>query len=406
VPHPNREPETARDLRRSPFHDRLAARGARFGEKLGWERPLWFRREGLAGEPVYAFERPGWLANVAAEHHATREDVALFDQTSFAKYLVQGPDACAALQWLCSADIDVPAGRAVYTALLTERGTFMSDLIVLRLAEDRYYLVTAAAQQVHDAAWITPRLHDWRAGLTDVTSSYAVLGVHGPRSRALLQRLTSAPLDSAAFPFHSAQWIDIGGTRALALRVSFVGELGWELHVPTEQAAALYETVVTATGEDVTHAGFTALTSLRLEKAFGLWGADFSVADTPLEAAHAFLCDWDKPGGFLGREALLRQRAEGIRRRLTCFVLDDPEPLLWGGEPIFRDGQPVGYTSSGGYGHSAGGSVALGYVGASEPISRAWLRAGRYEIDVAGERVPATAHLRAPYDPERSRMVG
>jgi 4-methylaminobutanoate oxidase (formaldehyde-forming) len=405
---PNREFETGRGLRRSPLHDRLAARGACFGQKAGVERPLWFARDGVEPRMEYSFDRQNWFDRHAAEHRACREAVAVFDQSSFAKFVLRGRDACGVLQRLCGNDVAVPAGRVVYTGMFNDGGTFESDLTVLRLAEDEYYLVTATSQAGRDADWIRRNTRpDEHAELVDVTSAYAVLGVMGPRARDLLAPLTEADLSNAAFPFGTAQRIGVGLATVRALRITYVGELGWELHVPTDQAAALYD-MLTEAGRPLglTDAGHYAINSLRLEKGYRAWGADLSVDDTPLEAGLGFAVKFDKPAAFLGREALLRQRERGVRKRLASFVLDDPEPVLWGGERIFRGGACVGYTTSASYGHTVGGAVALGYVRGAEPVTRDFVLGGRYAIDIAGRQYPARVSLGPPYDPRNERIVG
>jgi glycine cleavage system aminomethyltransferase T/glycine/D-amino acid oxidase-like deaminating enzyme len=404
---PNREYETGRDLRRSPLHDRLAARGACFGQKAGIERPLWFARDGVKPALEYSFGRQNWFGCHAAEHRATREAVAVFDQSSFAKFIFKGRDAVNVLQRLCGNDVDVPIGKVVYTGLFNERGAFESDLTLVRLADDEYYIVTATSQGVHDADWICRNIQaDERAELVEVTSAFSVLGLMGPNARKLLAPLTEADLSNSAFPFGTAQRIGIGPATVRALRVTYVGELGWELHVPTDQAVALYD-ALTAAGRSVglTNAGHYAINSLRLEKGYRAWGADISVDDTPLEAGLSFAVKFDKPA-FLGRDALLRQKERGVRKRLASFVLEDPEPMLWGGERIFRDDKCVGYTTSASYGHTVGGAVALGYVRHSEAITPDFVLSGTYTFDIAGRRFPARVFLTPPYDPKNARIQG
>jgi sarcosine dehydrogenase len=405
---PNYEMETGRGLRTSPLHDRLRQQGACFGSKMGIERPLWFAREGVRPVMEYSFGRQNWFACQAAEHRAARENVAVFDQTSFAKYMFTGRDAVGVLQRLCGNDVDVPVGRIVYTALLNERGTFESDLTVVRLAENTYYIVTATAQAVRDSHWIRRHVRDGeQAALVDVTSGYGVIGVMGPNARKLLSRLTDADLSNGAFPFSTARSIGVGQHTALAARITYVGELGWELHIPMDQVQGVYDALMEAGRSlGVANAGHYAINSLRLEKGYRAWGADISPDDTPLEAGLGFAVKFDKPVVFLGREALLRQKGEGVRRRLVSFVLEDPEPVLWGGERLFRDGRCVGYTTSGAYGHTVGGAVALGYVHRDAPVTAEFVRSGRYAIDVAGTRYAARASLAPLYDPCHERIMG
>jgi 4-methylaminobutanoate oxidase (formaldehyde-forming) len=401
---PFRQPETARGVRASALHDRLATRGAVFGVVAGWERANWFATDGVGQGYLYTYDRQNWFPCAAGEHRAVREAVGLFDQSSLAKFRLQGPDAVAVLQRLCANDVDVPPGRIVYTQMLNGRGGIECDLTVTRLAENEYLVVTIAAAATHDADWIRRGLGEARVALTDVTSGFTVLGVMGPRSRALLSRLTPADLSSAAFPFGTSREIEIGFGLARATRITYVGELGWELYVPTEFAAGVYDELVAA-GEafGLRHAGYHAMDSLRMEKGYRSWGHDIGPEDTPLQAGLGFAVAFDKPG-FVGREALLGQRGKPPARRLVSFTLDDPEPLLLGDEPIYRDGLLVGRITSGAYGHTLGRGVGLGYVSHPEGVDGGFLGAGRWELEIALERFPATARLDAPYDATSARV--
>jgi 4-methylaminobutanoate oxidase (formaldehyde-forming) len=379
---PYRQMASARGVRRSPLHERLAQRGACFGEVAGWERANWYAPPGAAPAYEYAYGRQNWFGHAAAEHRAAREAVALFDQSSFAKYLLQGRDAEGVLQHLCANDVAVPPGRIVYTAMLNRRGGIEADLTVTRLAEDAFFIVSIAASQTRDFERIRRHIPAGaHAVLTDVTSAYAVLNVQGPRSADLLSRFTEAPQSQA---WRTMREIDVGDARAWAFRISYVGETGWELYVPSEFAVNACDALLDAGGEfGLRHAGYHALDSLRLEKGYRSWGHDLSPADTPLEAGLAFAVAFDKKADFIGREALLRQREAGIRRRLLSFMLDDPGRLLFHDEPIYGDGKVVGRITSGAFGHTLGRAVGLGYVEESGPIRN-------YEIDIAGERVPAS----------------
>jgi len=376
---PYRQMQSARGVRRSPLHERLARRGACFGEVAGWERANWYAAPGAAPAYEYAYGRQNWFEHSAAEHRAAREAVALFDQSSFAKYLLQGRDAEAVLQRLCANDVAVAPGRIVYTAMLNRRGGIEADLTVTRLAEDAFFIVSIAASQTRDFERIRRHIPpDARAVLTDVSSAYAVLNVQGPRSGDLL-----AGFDKLENPYGTMKEIDVGDARAWALRISYVGELGWELYVPSEFALNAYDALVAA-GEELglRHAGYHALDSLRLEKGYRSWGHDLSPADTPLEAGLGFAVAFGKKAEFIGREALLRQREAGVKRRLVSLTLDDPQRLLFHDEPIYCDGKLVGRITSGAFGHTLGRAVALGYV--QVPLGK------HYEIDIAGERVPAS----------------
>jgi glycine cleavage system T protein len=401
---PFRQPETARGVRRSVLHDRLAARGAGFGVVAGWERANWFSAAGVEPRYIYTYGRQNWFPGAAAEHRAVRESAGLFDQSSLAKFLLEGPDATATLQRLCANDVDVAAGRIVYTQMLNRRGGIECDVTVTRLTADAYLVITIAAAATHDADWIRRGIGDARVTLTDVTSAFTVLGVMGPRSREILSRLTNADLSNATFPFGTTREIEVGYATVRATRITYVGELGWELHVPTEFAMGVYDDVVAA-GEDLglRHAGYHAMDSLRLEKGYRSWGHDIGGDDTPLEAGLGFAVSFKK-SGFVGRDALLRQRETLLPRRLVMFTLDDPDPLLLGDEPIYRDGALVGRITSGAFGHTLGRSVGMGYVAHADGVDEAFLQAGRWELEIATERFPATAQLEPPYDPKSTRV--
>ncbi|NUR08952.1 MAG: FAD-dependent oxidoreductase [Nocardioidaceae bacterium] len=407
VPWPNRELESARPFRRSPLHDRLDARHACFGSRMGWERPLFFGASAEDAVLDYTWGKPRWLARSAAEQRATREAVAVFDQTSFSKYVVTGADAERALQWVCTNDVAVPVGRTVYTGLLNRRGTYESDLTVTRTGPREYLLVSSSATTERDQDWIRRTVP---AGLDtqvlDVTSAYAVLGVMGPRSRELLGRLTD--VDLVDFPFGTSRLLSLGYGTVRATRITYVGELGWELYVPVELAAGVYDDLMSA-GADlgVTDAGYSAIESLRLEKGYRAFGRELTPDYGPVEAGLTFACKLRADVDFLGRAALEETRARGPRRRLVSFVVDDPEPMLWGGELLLRDGEPVGQVTSAAWGETVGGCVGLGYVADPTGVtSREFATSGAYAVDVGGSVHPVTAGLRAPYDPENARVRG
>jgi 4-methylaminobutanoate oxidase (formaldehyde-forming) len=404
---PNLEMESARPLRRSPLYRHLKKAGACFGSKMGWERANWFAPDGVEPRVEYSFGRQNWFDYTAREHRAAREAVALFDQTSFSKFLLQGPDAEAVLQNLCANDVGVDAGRVVYTGMLNRRGGFESDLTVSRLAENAYFIVSGSAQTTRDADWIRRNIADGaNAALTDVTGAYAVIGVMGPNSRALLGAVSGADLGNGAFPFGAWRDIGIGYAMLRAHRITYVGELGWELYVPAEFAVSVYSRLIEAGGEyGLRLAGYYAIDSLRLEKGYRAWGADVTPDYTPYEAGLGFAVKLDKGVDFIGREALLRQKDSGITRRLVQFTLDDSQAIAFGRELILRDGEAVGEVTSAAYGHTLGRAVALGYVKNTGGWADAeFIETGRYEIDIAGERIAATAHLRPAYDPKSERI--
>ena len=404
---PFRQAESARGVRKSALHDRLAAAGACFGEVCGFERANWFAPPGTAAAYEYSYGRQNWFEPSAAEHRAVRERVGLFDQSSFAKFILKGRDAAAVLGRICANDIDVPVGKVIYTQWLNERGGIEADLTVTREAEDAYLIVTGCATQVRDFGWlcrsIPPEAH---ALAVDVSSSYAVLGLMGPASRELLATLTDADLSTAAFPFATSKVIDLGYARIRASRITYVGELGYELYIPSEYAQGVFDVIVGA-GEPfgLRLAGYHALNSLRIEKAYRHFGHDIGDEDSPLEAGLNFAVAWDKPGGFVGREALLRQRQNGLRRRLVSLALERTDRLLYHNEPIWRDGQLVGRISSAMFAHTVGAALGLGYLAsAGAPLSDEWIATGRYEVEVAMERVPARVSLRPFYDPSGERV--
>ena len=404
---PFRQYETARDIRRSPLHDRLAAQGACFGEAAGWERPNWFAPPGVTPRYEYSYGRQNWFAYAAEEHRAVRERVGVFDQTSFSKFLLQGRDAESVLNRVCANEVAVPVGKIVYTPWLNPNGGIEADLTVTRLAPDRYLIVTAVTSQTRDFHWLSTHIpEDAHAVLTDVTSAYSVLGVMGPTSRQLLSQLTPADLSNAAFPFGTSQEIEMGYAWVQASRITYVGELGWELYIPTEYTVPIYDRLIEAgAAVGLKHCGYHAMNSLRLEKGYRHWGHDITDEDTPLQAGLGFTIAWDKSGGFIGREALLRQKATGPpRKRLVGFALDDPEPLLYHDEPIYHDGVIVGRTTSGMFGPTVGRSIALGYVNADSGVTAEYLNCGRFEIDIAGQRVPAQPSLRPFVDPKNERV--
>ncbi|MGH6932244.1 MAG: GcvT family protein, partial [Dongiaceae bacterium] len=404
---PYRQFETARGVRKTPFHDRLKARGACFGEVAGWERANWFAPSGVAPEYRYSFKRQNWFDDCGEDCRATRNAVGLFDQSTFAKFAVRGADAELALQLICANDVGSAPGRAIYTQWLNERGGIEADLTVTRLAEDSYLVVTAAATAGRDLHWLTRHIPgEARASVVDVTAAYAVLGVMGPNSRALLSTLTTADLGNAAFPFGASREIEIGYARVRASRISYMGELGWELYIPTEHAVAVFDRIVEAGGaHGLKLCGMHAMDSLRIEKAYRHWGHDIGEEDTPIEAGLGFVVAFDKKTPFIGREALLRQKSQPrLVKRMVQFALEDPQPLLYHNEPIYRDGRLVGYTSSAAYGHALGRAIALGYVNCPDGVDQAYIDSGKFEIEVACERVPARASLRPMYDPRSERM--
>jgi len=403
--YPYRQMATARGVRRSPLHAHLAARGAVFGEAAGWERANWFAVEGQEREYQYAWGRQNWFANAAAEHKAVRTGVGLFDMTSFGKIRVEGRDACALLQRLCANDVNVEAGRIVYTQMLNERGGIECDLTVTRLSETAFLLVVPGATLQRDLAWLRRHLGDVFAVVTDVTAAEAVLCVMGPKSRELLQAVSPADFSNEAHPFGTAREIEIGMGLARAHRVTYVGELGWELYVSTDQAAHVFE-ALEAAGAAVSGGlklcGLHVLDSCRIEKGYRHFGHDITDEDHVLEAGLGFAVKTGK-GDFIGREAVLARREAGLLRRMVQFKLTDPAPMLYHNEAIVRDGKIVAPITSGAYGHHLGGAIGLGYVPCAGETA-AEVLASRYEIEVAGVRFAAEASLAPMYDPKSERV--
>ncbi len=410
MPWPQREQESGRPFRRSPLYDRLKARGAWFGNKMGWERPNWFAGTGKAPDMQYGWGRGEWFDHVAAEHRATREGVTVVDETSFGKFLVQGRDAEKVLQHLSANDVAVPVGRTVYTGLLNDRGTFESDLTIARLGRDKFMIVTGSAQVTRDADWIGRHMPEGaHATLTDVTAAWTVLSVMGPRSRSLLQKVSRADFSNEAFPFATIREIGVGHATVLASRRTYMGELGWELYVPVEFAVTVFETLHEAGVEfGLRDAGYYAVETLRLEKGYRAWGRELTPDDNPFQAGLGWAVKLDKPGGFIGQKTLVEAKTRPLVRRLVSVVLAAREPLLWGGEALLRDGKPVGDLTSAGYGHTIGASVGMGYVKRDDgtAIDAAWLEAGSFEVDLAGTRLAAKVSLRCPYDPTGARIRG
>ena len=404
--YPYRQYDTGRGVRLSPLHQRLIEHNACFGEVAGWERPNWFAPAHVKAAYEYSFERQNWFPYSAAEHRAAREGVALFDQSSFSKYTVQGRDACHQMQRICTANMDVAVGKIVYTHWLNQDGGIEADLTVTRLGEHAYFIVSGAASAVRDLDWLRRQIDpDTHCLVNDVSAAWAVLGVMGPKSRAVVEAVSDGTFCEKS-PFGTAQDVTIGYACGRALRVSYVGELGYELYLPADMAIQAFDRVIEAGRQHgLQLAGMHALDSCRIEKKFVHFGHDVSTTDTPLESGLQFVCDLKKNTPFIGREAILRQldSKRPLTKRLLQFCLADADKLLYHGEPIRRDGTIVGFLTSGNYGHTLGAAVGLGYVRNAEGVDSAWVSSGEWSLDVAGEHIPATASLRAMYDPSGSR---
>jgi 4-methylaminobutanoate oxidase (formaldehyde-forming) len=407
--YPTRSMQTARGAKLSPLHHRLAERGASFRDVSGWEGADWYRPAGTP--PVdgpLSWGRQRWFPLWQAEHEAARTGVILMDMSFMSKFLVQGRDAGRLLEHLSANRVDGEPETITYTPWLNHAGKLEADLTVTKLAEDRFLVVATDTAHRHVETWMRRHGGDLHAFVTDVTSGYAQINVQGPRSREVVQSVTSADLSNQAFPFRTAREIDIGFARVLCIRITYVGELGYELYVPAEQAIGLYDRLVAAgEGHGLRHAGLKALSSLRMEKGYRDYGHDIDNTDGVLEAGLGFAVDLDKPGGFVGREAVAARKAAGpLTRRLVQVLVKDPEPLMFHAEVVHRDGVPVGYVRSASYGFTLGGAVGLTMIEAGEPLTQDWLDAGAWEVDVAGRRYPAVASLRPFYDPSMTRVKG
>jgi 4-methylaminobutanoate oxidase (formaldehyde-forming) len=403
---PFRQWQTARGVKKGILHDRLAAQGACFGESAGWERPNWYARNGQIAEYQYSWGRQNWFDNNAAEHRAVREQVGVFEQSSFAKILVQGRDAESALNRIATADCRVPIGKVIYTQFLNERGGIEADLTVIRLSDETFLIITAAFTATHVKAWLTQNIDAaFHCVVTDVSDGWCTLNVQGPKSRELLSHLASGDWSNRGFPFGTAREVQIGYQSALAVRISYVGELGWELHIPVPFTLSVYDALVEAgKGFELKHCGYHALNSLRIEKAYRDWSHDIGPDDTPLDAGLAFTCAWKKPGGFIGVQALLQAKNSVPQRRLVQFLLEDPGPMLHHNEPIMNHGRQVGFITSGMYGHTLGGAVGLGYVRNEGGVTEDYLRDARFEVLIGNQKVQAIGSLKPLYDPTSARI--
>jgi sarcosine dehydrogenase len=402
---PSEEMRSARPTRRSPLYAHLKAAGACFGEKLGWERPNWFA--GPGEEPIdrYSYQRPGWWNAVAREHQAAREAAVLIDQSSFAKFTLKGPDAAKALNWIAAGNVDKAVGSLTYTQMLNDRGGIEADVTVARVAQDEFYITTGTGFATHDFHWISRNLNG-DCQLVDVTSGFAVLSLMGPEARNILSRLCPDDLSNDGFPFGRAHRISVARCPVLALRVTYVGELGWELHMPTEVAVTVYQALIEAgQGLGLVNAGYRAIETLRLEKGYRAWGSDIGPDHTPVEAGLGWAAKMKSNVPFRGREALAAQQAGGVKKRLATFTVDDPQVILLGRETIYRNGERVGWLSSGGFGHTLGKPIGMGYV-RREGVNAAYLSEGVWELEVASERVPCKATFEALYDPKGGRVKG
>jgi len=400
--YPTRSMMTARGAKKSPFYDRLAARGAYFRDVSGWEGAVWY------GNPdnTLTFGKPSWFKEWAAEHKAARDGVILMDMSFMSKFLVEGRDAGERLNWISANNVDGPAGQITYTQWLDEDGKLQADLTVTKLADDKYWVVSSDTAHRHTLYWMKHRFDDKHAFVADMTGAYAQINIQGPRSRELMQLCTTTDMGNEAFPFRAAKEIDIGFARVLCIRITYLGELGYELYIPSEQATHVYDRLV-AEGEKVglVHAGLKVLASCRMEKGYRDYGHDIDNTDTVLEAGLGFAVDLKKPGGFLGKDAIVAQKAQGtLKKRLLQILVKDPEPMMFHAEPVRRNGKTHGYIRAASYGHTIGGAVGLAMIQADEPIDNKWIEAGTWEVEIAGKLYPVIASLKPLFDAENKKV--
>ncbi|MFK5972225.1 MAG: FAD-dependent oxidoreductase [Flavobacteriaceae bacterium] len=403
---PHEEHERGRPFFKSPIYDILKEKGACFGSKLGWERPNWFAPEGTNAKDSYSYGRQNWFEIVGEEHKATREAVALFDQSSFAKFVLKGPDAEQVLSWVCANNVARPSGTLIYTQLLNAKGGIECDLTVGRIAKDEYYIVTGTGFRNHDFAWISANIpKGMNVELKDVTEELATFALMGPNARRVLNKISSDDLNNASFPFATHKEIKLNGHLVRALRVTFVGELGWELHIPKESAIDVYHAIMDAGKEfGIINAGYRAIESLRLEKGYRVWSSDITPDHTPLEAGLGWAAKLKTDIPFLGREFLEKQKQRALQKRMCCFVVDNPEVILLGRETIHRNGEIVGYLTSGGWGYTVNTNIGYGYVRRKDGVSTDYLKSGEYEVEVASKLHSCQIRFGPLYDPKMEKV--
>ena len=409
---PHEEHESGRPVLTSPIYEKLKEQGACFGSKLGWERPNWFAPENIEPRDVYSYGRQNWFQYVGEEHRAVRERVAIFDQSSFAKFRIIGKDAEKALSRICANNVAKPSGGLTYTQILNSKGGIECDLTVARLAEDEFYLVTGTGSRTHDIAWIQSQfLPEEKVELQDITEEWAIFSLMGPLSREVLMQVTENDLANDNFPFGSCRPIELKGQFAtdvsavLALRITYMGELGWELHLPRNSAESVYE-ILMEFGKryGITNAGYRAIESLRLEKGYRAWGEDITPDTTPFEAGLGWAVKLKSGTDFIGREALLTQQKQPLKKRLACFTIDDPSIVLLGRETIFRNNKVVGWLTSGGWGYTVNKNIGYGYVRCYEGVDKDYLNSGAYELGIATDRHHCKLQLGPVYDPKMERV--
>ena len=413
---PHEEHESGRPFLTSPIYEKLKDKGACFGSKLGWERPNWFAPEGsepyVEARDIYSYGRQNWFPYVGEEHRAVRERVAVFDQSSFGKFRIIGLDAEKALSRICANNVAKPPGALTYTQLLNSKGGIESDLTVARVAEDEFYLVSGTGFRTHDSAWIRSQflpaegsLPEEKVELQDITEEWATFSLMGPLAREVLSEITESDLDNENFPFGTCRTIEIVGQNVLALRVTYVGELGWELHMPCDSAETVYDALMeTGKNSGIVNAGYRAIESLRLEKGYRAWGEDITPDTTPFEAGLGWAVKLKSGTEFIGHGALLTQQKQPLKKRLACFTIDDPDIVLLGRETIFRNGEIVGWLTSGGWGYTVNKNIGYGYVRNPDGVDNEYLKTGTYELEIATARYACNLQIGPIYDPKMERV--
>eukprot|EP01130_Rhizamoeba_saxonica_P015746 TRINITY_DN7119_c0_g1_i4.p1 TRINITY_DN7119_c0_g1~~TRINITY_DN7119_c0_g1_i4.p1 ORF type:complete len:399 (-),score=81.70 TRINITY_DN7119_c0_g1_i4:12-1208(-) len=396
---------SGRPLRRSSTYERLKNAGACFGSKMGWERPNWFAPKGVEPKNIYSFTKQNWFKHTGNEHHNTRKNVTLFDQSSFSKFLMQGRDSVMVLQYLCSNNVDVDIGKIVYTGLLNEEGGFESDCTITRTGPTSFMIITSTAQTTRDSDWIRKNIpSDANCVLTDITSSLAVFGVMGPKSRELLSLATTSTLDDIQFGYQKE--IDIDYANVKASRITYVGELGWELYIPTEFALTVYDSLFATAKKNniaLANGGYYAIESLRIEKGYRAWGHDITPKITPIEAGLSFAVDYSKD--FIGKSALQKQKENGIKKRVVLFRFEDVEAYPLGKEPILRNGKVVGFLTSAAFGYTINSGVAIGIVNSEEGYQKGWLSQSKWQVEISGIVHNVRASLKPFHDPKNINIL-
>ena len=403
---PFEEHSSGRPYKKSPIYEKLKENGACFGEKLGWERPNWFAPKGVEAKDKYTYGRQNWFSIVGEEHKAAREKAVIIDITSFAKFLITGSDAEKALSYICANDISKPVGSLIYTQMLNERGGIEADLTVARLGQESFYLVTGTGFMTHDFDWIKSNIPTgYNVQLENITFAHSVFSLMGPKSREILQASSDNNFDNEKFPFATFQNILINNCPVKALRITYMGELGWELHFPIEHAENIYDSLM-KNGEPLglVNAGYRTIESCRLEKGYRAWSSDIGPDHTPLEAGLGWAVKLKKDINFIGRQSLLDQKKNGIKKIFTTFTCDDPEIILLGRETIYRNGERVGWLSSGGFGYTINKPIGYGYVRSEDPIDQNYVLEGSYELEVATKKVKCNVHLQSLYDPQMKKI--